>query len=468
MQPHENKIPDHRYKASLLLILLLGVALIGGFLAFVARPGAELSQTLPTPPVPTAHIVSSPEEQPRRVIIPTPVLSATATPQQPAAATPESHATATPAPLVREGPGGLPYPLHLSRLNFGVVGHLYYTDREKALTRTREAGFEWFRQQIHWKDIEDQSGAYFWGELDHIVDDAEAHGVWLLISVVRSPTWHTDDGSDGLPDDPAALARFLGALAERYQGRVHAIEVWNEQNLAYENGGSVTLEDAGHYVELLAAAYQSIKAVDPRIIVVAGAPSSTAVNDPAIAIADIDYLKAMYGYRDGMIRDYFDVQAFHPGGSANPPETLWPHNPGPSAGWSDHETFYFRHVENTRRVMEEAGLGNHQVWITEFGWATTNNTPGYEFGNQVSFEMQRDFIVRAMERTYERYPWVSNMFLWNLNFTVLQHEHGGDPLHEQGSFSIVNADWSTRPAYEGIRDFLTHLRTAQNPEPTTP
>jgi polysaccharide biosynthesis protein PslG len=366
-----------------------------------------------------------------------------------------------PLPAPRDGPGGLPYPLSLNKLNFGVVGHLYYTDRRTALSKAREAGFRWFRQQIHWRDIEDRSGAYLWGDLDAIVADVNAAGMLLMINVTRSPSWHTANGADGLPQDPASLARFTGALAERYRGRVHAILIWNEQNLAYENGGSIGPDDPGRFVEIMAASYNAIKAADPSIIVVAGAPASTATNSPGIAMDTLSYLRAMYSYRDGMLRDYFDVQALHPGGSANPPETLYPERPSSAQGWTDDPSFYFRHVENQRRVMEEMGMGAQQVWITEYGWATANNTPGYEFGHQISFETQRDYIVGAIWYTFDNYPWVSNLFLWNLNFTVLQREAGRDPGHEQGSFSIVNADWSPRPAFWGIQQAIAEVNGLQ-------
>ncbi len=378
---------------------------------------------------------------------------------EPTAAPPAQPLPPVPAP--RDGPGGLPYPLVLPKLNFGVVGHLYYTDRRTALSKAREAGFRWFRQQIHWRDIEDRSGAYLWGELDNIVADVNAAGMLLMINITRSPSWYTANGSDGLPADPATLARFSAALAERYRGRVHAILIWNEQNLAYENGGSIGPDDPGHFVEIMAASYTAIKAVDPSIIVVAGAPASTATNDPGVAMDTISYLRAMYAYKGGMIRDYFDVQALHPGGSANPPDTLYPERPSSAQGWTDDPSFYFRHVENQRRVMEEAGMGDHQVWITEYGWATPNNTPGYEFGNQISFETQRDYIVGAIWYTFNNYPWVSNMFLWNLNFSVLQREAGRDPMHEQGSFSIVNADWSPRPAFFGIQQAIAEVSALQ-------
>lgn len=442
------------FRPTLLLGLIVAILLAG-----CGRQTSPVAQQptvqLGTIVAPTAQIEITPTTT-DKVVLPT--------------VTPPTAPTGEPIPPIgqtittepgRLGPGNLPYPLQLTKLNFGTVGHLYYTDQNLAMNLTQQAGFQWFRQQIHWRDIEDRSGQFFWGDLDGIVNEVNAHGVLLMLSVVRSPTWYTANGGDGLPQDPATLARFVGAIAEHYKGKVQAIEIWNEQNLAYENGGHVSLDDAGHYVELLKASYESIKAVDPSIVVVAGAPSSTATNDPSISMPDQEYLKAMYSYNNGLIKDYFDVQAVHPGGSANAPDTMWPDKPSLAQGWTDQPTFYFRHVENSRKIMEAFGLGRHQIWITEFGWATQNNTPGFEFGNQISFDTQRDYIVGAMKQTYAQYPWVSNMFLWNLNFTILQQEHGVDALNEQGSFSIVNPDGSPRPAFLGVQQTIGEIKAAQ-------
>ncbi|MEI6181550.1 MAG: cellulase family glycosylhydrolase, partial [Chloroflexales bacterium] len=249
--------------------LLLPAAVI---IFFLTGCGTTESRANPVPvTAPTAQILSAPAlEGPLQIAVPASFANA-ATPTS-AAALPTPIPTAvlplTPVATPRNGPGGLPYPLTLTKLNFGIVGHLYYTDRQSALAKAREAGLTWFRQQIHWRDIEDRSGAYFWGELDNIVADVNAAGMLLMINVTRSPNWYTANGSDGLPQDPATLARFTGALAERYRGRVHAILIWNEQNLAYENGGSIGPADPGRFVEIMAASYTAIKAADPNIIVV--------------------------------------------------------------------------------------------------------------------------------------------------------------------------------------------------------
>ena len=74
-----------------------------------------------------------------------------------------------------------------------------------------------------------------------------------------------------------------------------------------------------------------------------------------------------------------------------------------------------------------------------------------------SFEEQADYIVGAMRRTKEQYPWVGAMFLWNLNFAILR-ARSGQPRHEQASFGILNADGSPRPAFLAIQEYLAQLR----------
>jgi hypothetical protein len=181
------------------------------------------------------------------------------------------------------------------------------------------------------------------------------------------------------------------------------------------------------------------------------------VNSPGVALSDDRYFKAMYTYQNGIIRNYFDVQAVHPGGSANPPDTIWPDDPSEADGWTTDRTFYFRRVEDIRKLMQEYGMADHQIWITEYGWATANNSPGFEFGNQVSYEQQAEYIVGAMRQTKEQYPWVGNMILWNLNFGPIKAQQG-EPMHEQASFGILNGDYSPRPSYLAIQSYLNELR----------
>jgi len=430
---------------SALFLVLMIVA------AFLAACGGGTANP-PVSNVPTAAIVATPDTS----TPPTPV--PTMAPTQPTVAPVEPTATPV-APT--------PVPINPDYLEFGVVGHLYYTDRDRVLQLTKNAGFDWFRQQVVWMDIEDPvKGIYGWDELDRIVEAVNRFGIKLLVNVVRSPTAY--NATNGLPDDPETLANFLEQMIRRYGNKIHAYEIWNEPNLAVENGGEIVPEDVGHYVEILKAAYTRIKSLNPDALVLAAASSSSGVTNPSIALSDQEFYRLMYTYNNGEARNYFDIQAVHPGGAANPPDTLWPDNPSyipgckpaPDRCWNDHETHYFRHVENVRKWMEQYGMGDKEIWITEYGWATPNNTPGYEFGNYVTPEQQAEYIRSAMLRVYDNYPFVGNMFLWNINFAVLWGEQG-NPNHEQASFAILNPDWSPRLSYLRAQDTIAQIKMWQ-------
>jgi hypothetical protein len=243
-------------------------------------------------------------------------------------------------------------------------------------------------------------------------------------------------------------------MAARYQGRVHAYEIWNEQNRACENGGDCQtaggiggeVASADYYVDMLAAAYDAVKANDANAIVVSGGPTSTETNRADIAMSDTAYIRDMLGHPNFRA----DAIGVHPGGHNNPPDTMWPDNPGPEP-WQNSREFYFRRIEDVIQSAKEAGRGDMPLWVTEFGWATANTTPGYEYGNEISYEMQADWIVRAFNMGRYEYPEVQAMFLWNLNFSISWQGAHNDPMHEQASFSVLNPDWSPRPAWHAIQ-----------------
>jgi polysaccharide biosynthesis protein PslG len=457
--------------ALLLCVLLTSMAACGGPGPLAGSPAT----TEPPPPAaateilpPTSATTGSPD-----------ATDSATTPPQDTPGEPSTEATnaalGTPAqttdPTTTAEPQSTPAPAGPDnsdiRPTFGVVAHLYYTDRARVAQLAENAGFEWIRQQVPWKDTERPDRTFAFDELDQIVESVNSKGFKLLLSVAKSPDFLTGGKDDnGLPQDPKDFGRFVEELATRYKGRVHAIEVWNEQNLAVENGGRVVPEDVERYVELLKEGYTRIKAVDPSIIVVAGALSSTAENNPERAVDDISYYRAMYSYNGGEIRDYMDVQGFHPAATLNPPEKLWPDDPGPGCQmepqqWCDDRTHYFRHIEDVRAAMVESGRGAKKIWITEMGWATENDTPGYEYGNFITLEQQAEYLERALARIVFQYSdWVGAAFVWNLNFAVLWGEQA-NPLHEQASFGILNPDWSPRPSFTLVQGFIHAVKSGE-------
>ncbi len=314
-----------------------------------------------------------------------------------------------------------------------------YGDRGAAIGAIRGLGMSWVKIQVPWKDFEG-GGKGQRNFPDDVIGDLNGAGLNILASIVKAPNWARNPAyglrDEGPPQNPWDYGEFVGAFAGRYCGRVQAIEVWNEQNLHYEWGNEPL--DAGRYVQLLAVAYQAIKAACPAIIVVSGAPTPTGANPPA-AIRDILYLEQMY---QAGLRNYCDAVGVHPSGYGNPPNARvqdWQAGNYSRPSHVNDSSFYFRNtLEQYRNIMVKYGDGNKRLWPTEFGWASTGSpVAGYEYALYNSEQQQGEYILTAF-RMMRDYGFVGVAFLWNLNYNVTA------PGSELAAFGIMG-----RPA-QGI------------------
>ena len=188
-------------------------------------------------------------------------------------------------------------------------------------------GMGWVKQQVEWAHFEGNPGQMDWSGYDAVVDAANQRGIKVMLSVVDAPLWsrtYLDNNIEGAPpDDLTLVADFLGRLVDRYQGRVHAIEVWNEQNLDREWDTAEGV-NAARYVEMLRLAYQAIKSRDPNIIVISGALSpvgaSYAEGERVIYMDDFDYFDGMVAA--GLL-SYCDCVGAHHNGINMPPNIAW-------------------------------------------------------------------------------------------------------------------------------------------------
>ncbi len=359
----------------------------------------------------------------------------------PAAPAPEGAAVVPPAPAPSPGGAGFGY---------GVQVHASGDDAGRLVDLTKGMGFNWVKQQVEWKNYEGSQGSYNFGGLEPLVNAANAGGVNVMFSVVKAPQWarpgNTDLSVEGPPANPQDFANFLGAMATHFRGRVKAYEVWNEQNLHYEWGNEPL--SAARYVQMLRSCYSAIKNADPGAMVISGALTPTGVNDGSRAIDDVNYLAQMYA---NGLRGVADGIGVHPSGYNNPATV--------GAGWTTaaepqfkgHRSFYFRGtMDNYRSVMVRNGDAGKKLWVTEFGWASTENlgagpAPGYEYAGQNSEGEQAQYLVDAFNLA-RSWGYVGPMFVWNLNFAPVSG--AGD---EKAAFGLVRPDWGTRPAYEALK-----------------
>jgi len=332
----------------------------------------------------------------------------------------------------------------------------------------------WIKSQVRWADLEKTKGAPLdFGTLDVILPLAAKYKVKVLLSIVTAPRWAREKGAstnpdhNGPPADPQDYVNFVTAIVKRYPGQVHAIEVWNEQNLDREWDSPKGLQ-ATQYVALLSATYKAVKAIDPNIVIMSGALSPVSVSDPPRFYDDFVYMDAMI--KAGVLNTVDCIGAHHNG--INLPPTVdyqaAPRDPkgqrsrfrGPYDN-PHHEWSFKSTLEGYHQRIAAAG-SSVKLCVTEFGWpsmggitvSATNKAQaappvGFEFAADNTLADQADYTNAAIKEMMD-WGWIQLAFVWNLNYGA---QIGWDPKNDNVPYSILGPGFSQRPVWQKITDY---------------
>lgn len=247
---------------------------------------------------------------------------------------------------------------------------------------------------------------------------------------------------NGPPDNLQDYLDFLFALATRYQGRIRAYEIWNEPNLSREWGGHAP--NAAEYVNMLRAAYRTIKRADPNAMVISAGLTPTGTQPP-IAVPDDVYLEQMYQAMGGNSDGYFDVLGVHAAGYKAPPE-LSPDEAAANPDYGGERFFCFRRVEDLRAIMERYGDGHKQIAILEFGWTSDTRPMSPYSWHAVTEEQKAAYMVRAYQ--WARDHWSDWIGLMSLIYVA---DPDWTEENEEYWWAITNPDGTPRPAYKAVK-----------------
>nr|HID14646.1 hypothetical protein [Anaerolineae bacterium] len=384
--------------------------------------------------------------------------SAIATPTVEATAVPPTATTAAALPTVPPAEEAFGYGIAINGTGGGDVDYM--------MGQVESLGLGWIKQQVRWANFEGNPGQMDWSGFDWVVDAANRRNIKVMFSVVDAPHWsrtYFDDNIEGAPPDNLAdFADFLGRMVDRYQGRIHAIEVWNEQNLDREWDTAEGV-NAERYVEMLRLAYQAIKSRDPNIIVISGALSPTGLNCnepyPECPPTGRPIIVDDFVYFDQMIAagflNYCDCVGAHHNGINMPPNVAWDEGyndptaqfrgpfDNPDHSWSFKSTLWGYHDR-----IAAAG-SDKPLCVTEFGWASAEGfdgyPPGFEFALDNTLEEQAQWDVEAFQ-LMRQWGFVRLAFLWNLNFSQL----GWGPEDPNAPYALIDFQGVARPAFGAI------------------
>ena len=322
-----------------------------------------------------------------------------------------------------------------------------------------DLAMRWIKHQVRWELMEAERGGIDWRVLDLIMPSAEKFEIKMMLSIATAPDWAREPDAflerHGPPADPQDFADFTAAIIRRYPGQVHAIEVWNKQNIDREWTAAGGLS-AENYVALLRKTYEAVKAIDPGIIIISGAPSPTGVDDGVSAIDDFRYMSQLI--EAGML-DWADCVGAHHNGYNVSPDFRYNEIPDdPSAVFrgpfdNPHHSWSFRSTLEGYANRIRAAERDTKLCVTEFGWPSAEDLggarQGFEFALDNTLEEQAAWIPQAMSNM-ERWGFVWLAFMWNFNYGP---QAGYAITNDNVPYSLIGPDFVFRPAYQAIKDW---------------
>jgi hypothetical protein len=241
--------------------------------------------------------------------------------------------------------------------------------------------------------------------LDRVIENATASGLRVVLAVYPYPPKELEAGLGS----PSVFASYVGVLASIYP-QVKQFVIGNEPNQPAfwrpqfdTAGANVSASAFGPY---LAAAYDTLKAVDPNISVVGvglsprGNDRPTARNN--ISTSPVRFLRALGTWyrRSGRTRPLMDAFSFHP----YPNEATDPLERGyawPNAGFANLDRIKQALWDAFHDTAQPTTVGGLALHLDEVGWQVdTSGRPGYQGRENVPVtdELTQAFIYSTLIR----------------------------------------------------------------------
>lgn len=322
-------------------------------------------------------------------------------------------------------------------LDFGAQFHGFWNyendqSAERTLQSLRSAGVRSVRIDMGWKTVEPERGEYAdWAleKYDGSINLAHSAGMRVLLTIQDSPRWANGDRSKQRPPtDPADFADFARMIAERYAGKVDAIEVWNEPNNPAFFRPQQEGQETREYAALLRATHEAIQnsPAGKKVSVVAGGTQ----------YVDDKWWDAILS--EGACEHTAAI-------TVNPyqlPADAPPGRPDDGIG-------SMRHLDALSDVLDSHDCAGKPIWFTEFGWSTHDQAPESQpWAWGVSERVQGERAIETLQLLKDEYPQVTRVFWYNAR------DRGEDASAQNGNFGMLRRDLSEKPILRDLREFF--------------
>jgi hypothetical protein len=304
------------------------------------------------------------------------------------------------------------------------------------------------RYPLDWQYVEPNAPSggvhhYDFSAYDRMYQADVARGIRPLIIVTNAPSWSWAGGIPrsgqpyGFPPGPDHLddwGAFCAEVAKRYP-RAIGIEVWNEPNSSgfWGMGSAQEMPDPARYTQILAAAYQSIKAQDPSMNVIGGALAPFGPGETGGRVPIRNFLLGMLD-----------------AGAANDMDALSFHTYAGDTSLTGPALFSWA-VDLVRSAEQARGV-HLRLWLTEVGVTTTGPSAFSPAGQAQALVDFTNWV--------QKQPEIDAFYIHALTEPT-QNENDA----EKG-FALVSGDsypFTPKPAFEALRKAVTVPPTPASP-----
>jgi len=178
---------------------------------------------------------------------------------------------------------------------------------QERIEQVADDGMSYLRLRLPWDEIQPEPGTWLWQTADRAVAAARDENLLVVLLLDGSPAWAREvaDADNPLapPHDVRDFGAFATAVADRYQGRIRAYQIWDEPNIAPHWGRRWV--EPGAYFQLLREGSNSVHQADTEAPIMLAALAPTTADDGA-NMPDLSFLDELYELGAA---DYFDIVA---------------------------------------------------------------------------------------------------------------------------------------------------------------
>lgn len=299
----------------------------------------------------------------------------------------------TPIPPTQPGPTVTPVPPPPNAA-FELGGHVFNFGNSAEM---RSAEMTWAKVQVRWTRGQPATIT------QDAINQARTNGFKILLSLTGEPAELASNPTQYYQE----FATFTGQVAALGPD---AIEVWNEQNIDREWPRGFISPQA--YTQMLAAAYQRIKAANSNVLVISGAPAPTGFFAGTCTTDGCDDDAFIRGMAANNAGQYADCIGIHYNEGVLGPDA----RSGDPRGNPNHYTRYY----GTMVDLYSGVFPGEQLCFTELGYLSPEGygTLGQAFNwaQNTTAEQQAEYLTRAvvLSRQNQR---IRMLIVWNVNAT---------------------------------------------------